>query len=250
MTMMKSIAVYNFKGGVGKTTSAVNLAHIASSQGGKTLLWDLDSQGSASYIYQIPSKIKGGAKKLLANKPNFIDAIRATAYPNLDLLPSDFSIRNMDIILDDTKKSKKKLQGAFDQLSKKYDYLFIDCAPGLSTLSDHLFHNVDFLLVPIIPSVLSIRSYQSIVNYFISNDIDTDKIMSFFSMVDLRKKIHKDVMSEQTENDERTLHSFIKYASEIEKMSEDCIPLAVSTPPSISALSYMNLWDEIRTKIK
>ena len=74
--------------------------------------------------------------------------------------------------------------------------------------------------------------------------------MSFFSMVDLRKKIHKDVMSEQTENDERTLHSFIKYASEIEKMSEDCIPLAVSTPPSISALSYMNLWDEIRTKIK
>jgi cellulose biosynthesis protein BcsQ len=247
---LKSIAVYNFKGGVGKTTSTVNLAYLASEKGSKTLVWDLDPQGSLSYIFQINAKIKGGAKTLLANKHDFNDAIRETAYANLDLIPSDFSMRNMDIILDDIKKSKKKIKGFIDQLGEKYDYLFIDCPPGLSTLSDHLFHSVNFLLVPMIPSTLSVRSYQNIVNYFNNNDIDIGKIIPFFSLVDLRKKIHKEVMSENLKNDKSILHTFIKYSSEIEKMSVDCIPLPVGIPHSKSALSYITLWRELRKKIK
>jgi chromosome partitioning protein len=247
---LKSIAVYNFKGGVGKTTSTVNLAYLASEGGAKTLVWDLDPQGSSSFIFQINTKIKGGAKNLFSNKYDFMDAIRETAYSNLDLLPSDFSMRNMDIILDDIKKSKKKLKGFIDQLGEKYEYIFIDCPPGLSILSDHLFHSVNYLLIPMIPTILSIRAYHSIVNYFNSNELESGNILPFFSLVDMRKKIHKNILSENLGNDKRILHSFIKYTSDIEKMSAECVPLPARIPHSKSALSYVSLWKEIRKRIK
>jgi len=247
---LKSIAVYNFKGGVGKTTSAVNFAYLASEGGASTLIWDLDPQGSLSYIFQINPKIKGGAENLFAGKHYFLDAIRETGYSNLNIIPSDFSMRNMDIILDDVKKSKKKLRGILDQLGEEYDYVFIDCPAGFSALTEHLFQSVNFLLVPIIPSILSIRSYLSILDYFSSNDLDHSKIIPFFSLVDIRKKNHKEVMAEYFENDKRILHSFIKYASEIERMSVECIPLVVYAPHSKSAESYIRLWSEIRKKIK
>ena len=234
----------------GKTTTAVNLAFLAAQEGLKSLVWDFDPQGSASFFCQVSAKIKGGAKNLMDSKNDLSDAIKETDYLNLDVLPADFSIRNMDIILDDTKKSKKKLKAITEQFAKKYAYTFMDCPPGFSLLSEHIFETVDYVIVPVVPSTLSLRTYHQVIEYFEKNSIKTKKILPFFSMVDGRKTIHKEIMESCFMEDSLILKSFIRNSSEIEKMGVELAPLPAFAPKSKSSDAYKSLWKEIKKRIK
>src|ERR1700678_838768 len=97
---MRIYAAYNIKGGVGKTTTAVNLAHLSATGGHRTLLWDLDPQGAASFVFRIKPKVKGGGKALIRGKRPLDEAIKGTDFDNLDLIPADFTYRNMDLLLE------------------------------------------------------------------------------------------------------------------------------------------------------
>ncbi|MCK5382161.1 MAG: AAA family ATPase, partial [Gammaproteobacteria bacterium] len=108
-TRLKVIATYNIKGGVGKTATAVNLAWLAAREGAPTLVWDLDPQGAASYYFRIKPRIKGGGKRLVQGKRDLDDFIRGTDYELLDLLPADFSYRNMDLFLEQAKNPVRQL---------------------------------------------------------------------------------------------------------------------------------------------
>jgi cellulose biosynthesis protein BcsQ len=246
---LPTIAIYNFKGGVGKTTAAVNFAYLASLEKNKVLLWDFDPQGSASFFCSVKAKIKGGAKSLLEGKSKIMDAVMESDYPNLDILPADFSIRNMDIILEETKKSGKKLRVIIDSFRKRYDYTFIDCPPGLSQLSEHIFRSADYFLVPVIPSTLSIRTYHHVLDYFKKHDLNANHIYPFFSMVDIRKNLHKEVMKSCFVDDPNFLKSFIKSSSDIEKMGMVQKPLTVFAGNSKSSLAFSSLWKEIKKRI-
>ena len=85
---MKVYATYNIKGGVGKTTTAVNLAYLAAASGRRTLLWDLDPQASATYLFRVKPRVKGGSRGLVSGKRPVDDAVKAADYDNLDLLPT------------------------------------------------------------------------------------------------------------------------------------------------------------------
>ena len=107
---MKILATYNIKGGVGKTAAAVNLAFFASRGGARTLVWDLDPQGAATFYFRVKPRVKGGGKRLIQGKGDLHGQIKGTDYPDLDLLPADFSYRHMDIVLDDAKKPTNRLR--------------------------------------------------------------------------------------------------------------------------------------------
>ena len=103
------LATYNIKGGVGKTSAAINLSYLAARDGARTLLWDLDPQGGSTYLLRVKPKVKGGARKLVRGRSDLAALIKGTDYDNLDLLPADFSYRHLDLALDATKRPTRRL---------------------------------------------------------------------------------------------------------------------------------------------
>ncbi len=243
---MKIIAIYNIKGGVGKTATAVNLSFLASLDGANTLLWDLDPQGAASYYCRIKPKIKGGGKNLLEGKIDIEQAVKGSDYENLDLLPADFSYRNMDIILKHTKDPLKCFNKLLEPFSEEYDYIFLDCPAGISSVSESIFAAADIVLVPTIPTTLSLRTYQQITKFFKQQGIVQTKVLPFFVMVDRRKNMHRLMVQHPPTFMPTVLKSYIPYASEVERMGIHRAPVTVFAARSKAAENYRSMWDELR----
>lgn len=245
---MSVLAVYNIKGGVGKTATSVNLAYLSSLEGGKTLLLDMDPQGSASFYFRIRSPEKFGAKKLLKGGKHIEENIRGTDYPGLDMLPADFSYRNIDIALDDCKKSQKRLNKVLQPLEDEYAQIVLDCPPNLTLLSESIFYAADRILVPVIPTTLSLLSLEQLFAFLDDIGQGREKVLVFFSMVEKRKKMHADMMQSLQEQS-CVLQSVIPYSADIERMGVYRQPVAAALPGSVSAAAYVSLWHEIRERL-
>lgn len=244
---MVTIALYNLKGGVGKTAAAINLAYLSAKHGYKTLIWDLDPQGSSSFYLGATANIKNEAKKILSGDIELASAIQPSAYENLDIIPADLSARHADILLNEMKQSKKKIASILSTIKNEYDIVFLDCPPGISVFHDAVFAGVDWILMPNIPTTLSIRSFESVLNYFKENDLDTSKLKCFFSMVDHRKNLHHEVINEFYK-DKLFFKSYIPYLSDVEKMGVHESPLETFAASSYAAQCYKDLWKEIKQR--
>ena len=242
---MVTLAIYNLKGGVGKTAASINLAYLFAKEGYKTLVWDLDPQGSSSFYLGASATVKNESKKLLNSEMELADAVQSTAYENLDVIPADISARHADVLLNEMKQSRRKLQSLLTPLKKDYDIVILDSPPGISVLHDAVFVAADWVLMPNIPTTLSIRSYETVDAYFKENDFDRSKIKCFFSMVDHRKNLHHEVMNEFYK-DRFFLKSYIPYLSDVEKMGIHAAPLETFAASSYAAQCYRDLWKEIR----
>ncbi len=242
---MKTIALYSIKGGVGKTAAAVNLSHLASLRPASTLICDLDPQGASSFYFRITAAESYNSSKFLKGSRKISRHIKATDFENLDLLASDLSYRNLDIDLSDEKNPRKKLRKNLAELEDAYDYLFFDCPPNLTLLSESVFAAADLILVPLIPTTLSVRTYDQLRAFFDDNNLDTAKIRAFFSMEEKRKSMHKEITSMLRRNPD-ILEQSIPYTSEIEKMGLYRAPLTAIRPDSAAAGAYGNLWHEVR----
>lgn len=241
---MKTIALYNIKGGVGKTASAVNLAYLSARQGYRTLLWDMDPQAAASFYFRIRPKIKGGINRLIKPKGDLEDHIKGTDYDLLDLLPADFSNRNLDLALETHNKPERRLGKLLKPLDGVYDLVFIDCAPSISLVSENIFRAADILLIPTIPTTLSLRTLKQIHDHFRAEALPTDRLHPFFSMVDSRRQMHRLIMRQPPQKLVPFLHTPIPYISEIERMGMERSPVC-SAQASRTAQAYGALWREL-----
>ena len=246
---MPVIALYNIKGGVGKTAAAVNLAYLSAKDDRTTLLFDLDPQSAATFYFRIKPGLRSKTRKLLKGQKSILGSIKGTDYDGLDMIPSDFAFRKLDIWLDHCKKSTHQLSKVLKPLKKQYDMIFLDCPPNITLLSENVFRAADMLLVPTIPTVLSVRTLKQLQN-FLKRKKYPSELLPFCSMVEKRKKIHREIMEELNAMNSRLLSTTVPYLAEIEKMGLKRAPLAEFAPSSRAANSYQALWNEVQSKIR
>ena len=246
---MKSIALYSIKGGVGKTAACVNLAHLAARNRGPALLCDLDPQGSSTFYYRIKPKAKYSSRKFLKGGKSVEKAIRGTDFEALDLLPADLSYRHMDIQLSEISKSRRRLRRLLGELDDQYRTVLIDCPPNITLVSENVFEAADVILVPLIPTTLSFLTFRKLNDFFKDAGLDRHKIQPFFSMVELRKQMHRRIIREIVDSGIKVLKTFIPYSAEVEKMGFYRAPLTHRRPHTKAAMAFNKLWNEIETRI-
>ncbi len=243
---MRVLATYNIKGGVGKTATAVNLGFLAARGGTRTLVWDLDPQGAASFYFRIKARVKGGGRKLVRGRKELDSRIKATDFPGLDLLPADFSYRHLDLELDNTKKPVRRIARILEPLADEYELLIIDCAPSISLVSESVFRAADELLIPTIPTPLSLRTLLQLLRSL--NEVKAKRlgVLPFFCMVDRRKSLHRRTADLADEIPIPFLRTQIPYSSLVEQMGTHRAPLHTYARTSRPAKAYESLWREIR----
>ncbi|TDH25218.1 ParA family protein [Segetibacter sp. 3557_3] len=242
---MTVLAIYNLKGGVGKTAAAVNLAYISAAEGNRTLLWDLDPQGAAGFYFQVETGGKNEARKVLSNEVELSNVIQESGYENLDVIPSDLSARNGDVVIAELKQGKRRIKSALGGIKNKYDVVILDCPPGLSVLHDNIFAAADWVLMPNIPTTLSVRSFETTIEHFRENGLPEEKVKAFFNMVDHRKNLHHEIVN-QFHRNKSFFKNYIPYLSDVEKMGQQLAPVETYAPSSYAAQSFRDLWKEVR----
>jgi cellulose biosynthesis protein BcsQ len=261
-------ATYNIKGGVGKTTTAVNLAYLAAADSGlRTVLWDLDPQAAASFMFRVKPRVKGGGQALIRGKRPLDDAIKGTDFDNLDLIPADFTYRTMDLLLDSGSgavskpgsksgsepgapggKPARKLSKLLAPLAAEYDAVFLDCPPSISLVSENVLHAADEVVVPLIPTTLSVRTLDQLTEFVAGFHGHRPGVLAFFSMVDRRKKLHRQITENLASERPDVAATTIPYLSLVENMSVERAPVTVYAPRSSVARAYRDLWSEIRAR--
>jgi cellulose biosynthesis protein BcsQ len=245
---LRILATYSIKGGVAKTTTAVNLAHLAAQSGEHTLLWDLDPQGAASFYLRVKPRVKGGVGRVLDERRKLWRRARESDFEGLDLLPADFSYRHMDLALDASPRPRKRLARLLAPMSRRYDWIVLDCPPSISLVSESVFRAADVILSPLIPTPLSLRAHAQLQDH-LREVKKPPRLLPFFALVDRRKSLHRRVVSRAFSSDPDFLKSAIPYSSQVEEMSARRAPLTAFAPHSRPALAYAALWSELHDRI-
>jgi chromosome partitioning protein len=235
---MKVVALYNIKGGVGKTTSAVNLAYLAARQGARTLLWDLDPQAAATYIFRVRPRVKGGGQRVIRGTRPLEDAIKGTDFERLDLLPADFTYRHMDLMLDAARKPNRQLDRILAPLAGEYDLVVLDCPPSISLVSENVLRAADSVLIPLIPTPLSVRTLDQLTEFVATSGGHRPRLLGFFSMVDRRKRLHREIVDGLPAGRHDLAATSIPALSVIEQMALRREPVPHFAPRSLAAKRY------------
>jgi chromosome partitioning protein len=247
---MKIIACYSNKGGVGKTATSVNLAYASAMKGRKTLLCDLDPQGASGFYFRVKPSKKLQNKAFFKDVQELLNAIRASDFDKLDLLPANMTYRDFDIFLSRMKNSRSRLKKALLKVDSDYDVVILDCPPNISLLSENVFKAADKIVVPVIPTTLSVRTLEQLNDFFKENEYQRKKLLPFFSMVQNSKKLHKETMFTLRKNYKSLLKNYIPFASEIEKMGVHRAPVLTYAGKRSSARAYNKIWNEIEQRAK
>jgi len=246
---MTIVAIYNMKGGVGKTTTAVNLSYLAATSGARTLLWDLDPQGASSFAFRVRPHVEGFGRKSLESGHGLRAAIRETDYHNLYLLPADFAYRKFERLLDSIGGPERLMNSLRATIAREFDIVFLDCPAGFSLLTEGIIAAADAIVVPTIPTVLSLRTLAQLIKWADRSETRST-IAAFFSMVDRRKAMHQRAAGWSAANPQLFMSAQIPYASIVEQMTIRRMPLAVFAPREPATKAFAQIWTSLERGLR
>jgi chromosome partitioning protein len=248
---MRVVASCSGKGGVGKTTVAVNLAALAA-RSLRVVLWDLDPQGAATHCLAAVPAARGATKGVVRGRRTLVDEAVATRWEGLALVAADRSARNLDRLLDDEHRLRTMLR----PLREHYDLVVLDCPPGAGRLAEHVVEAADGLLVPLIPGPLSVRALDQLGDLVTRVEVAGSRngrrrptLLPFFSMVDRRKRLHRDTIEAVQLARPETLSAQIPISAEIERMPVYRAPIVSHAPDGLPALAFAELWREAQLRL-
>ena len=237
------IAVYNLKGGVGKTTLAVNLGWASATLSARrTLLWDLDPQAAAGFLLGADGKAHDSAHSVFTRDVAPDRLISPTLVDRLDLLPADTSLRELDQTLFALGK-KRRLARLIEGLGGRYDRIILDCPPGLTPTTVQILHAADVILVPIVPNPMSRRALDAVLAYLDHTVKRHGAVLPVFSMVDIRRRMHRDMVAELPD------WPRIPYSSLFEQMAQRHAAIGAFAARSPASVAITGLWQAIERRL-
>lgn len=241
---MKVVATYSIKGGVGKTSTAVNLAFEAARAGVRVLVWDLDPQGAATYLFRARAKVRGGSKRLVGAKGDLAAHVLGSDLSAVHVVPADFSLRHLDLHLESTKDPTGRLATLLEPLRGDYDLALLDCPPSISLASESVFGAADALLVPVVPATLASRTLTQLTR-FLDEQATPPAVLPLLSMVDRRRKHHRELVDELTASWPQLLPTLVPASAVVERMGQERAPVGTFAPSSPATRAYRALWAEV-----
>jgi cellulose biosynthesis protein BcsQ len=191
---MKCIALYSVKGGVGKTTLATSIAWASATLSSRTtLLWDLDPQAGASFILGEERRGSPRAQAVFRRDVPPSKLVQPTAIERLSLIASDRSLRDLNIYFHELGK-KGRLAKLLRDVGRSFERVVLDCPPGLTDTTTQVLRAADLIVVPVIPSALSLRALDELLDTLDARSIPRKLAMPVFNLVDRRRSVHLETL--------------------------------------------------------
>jgi len=246
---VKKIAVYNIKGGVGKTTTSVNLACFLAKSGLSVLLWDLDPQGGSSFFFNRQNHNANTHNRLFDRYIKIYDVIHSTPSYQIDVISNDplFSDQFMTHASRMTALSfgnNDLINITLSEVEDDYDVCILDCSPGRFKLHDNIFNAADLILIPNLPAPLSIYCNNMLMDTMQRDLSLAKKVLSFYNMVQVGKTLHKQYLDDRR-HASWMLHRYIPFYADIELITLTKESMFHQLKECKATLCYYNLWLEI-----
>ena len=256
--MGKIISFSNQKGGVGKTTTCVNMAAYLALSGRKVLLVDIDPQGNATTGLGFQkAKLKKSVYNVLIEEEDVADNVLCTEIENLSLLPSHIDLAGAEVELVYKKGREKVLKGALDKVKKNYDYILIDCPPSLGLLTINALASADGVIIPIqseyyaLEGLSQLMNSISLVRTHLNRDIQVYGIV--LTMYDGRSRASKEISAEIEQYFSKVLYEIVIPRNiRLSEAPSHGKPIVLHDPKCMGAKAYSALTEEFlkKTEVK
>ena len=252
--MRRTIAIANQKGGVGKTTTAINLSACLAEKGKKVLAVDMDPQGNmTSGLGVDKDSVENTIYNLIIGEAKMEEVMIKDVLENLDIIPTNIDLSGAEIELLDVEEKEYIVRNEIDKIKDNYDFIIIDCPPSLSMLTINAMTTADSVLVPIQCEYYALEGLSQLIH---TVELVRDRLNPkltiegvVFTMYDARTNLSLQVVENVKDNLEQTIYkTIIPRNIRLAEAPSYGIPINKYDPKSAGAESYLRLADEVIDK--